>query len=272
METGTQRSLAVEIIENPEGWIHEYRRWLKGKPDDNIGPRYFWVTNRSAPFTPARRALTMTNLALISSAGAYIDGTNPLDAANLEFREIPREVEAQDLLYAGRGYDQTAVEQDRNSLVPVDRLLEYRDNGVIGDLNAVWWSFNGYIADAVRLAAALPALVERVARFDAQAALLIPASKVCHQSCALVARALEAARIPTMMLAVERSVADRVRPPRAAYWDGEFGQTAGPPNWPEKQRRILDEALRLIEPLDQPSVRKLVVNLETEVEQERGER
>ena len=38
------------------------------------------------------------------------------------------------------------------------------------------------------------------------------------------------------------------------------------------QRRILDEALRLIEPMDQPGVRKLVVALETAVEKSRGER
>ena len=56
------------------------------------------------------------------------------------------------------------------------------------------------------------------------------------------------------------------------FYEGEIGQTVGPANWPEKQRRVLDEALRLIEPLDQPTVWKLVVDLESEVEHERGER
>jgi hypothetical protein len=78
--------------------------------------------------------------------------------------------------------------------------------------------------------------------------------------------------IPTMMLAVARDVVDRVRPPRAAYYAGETGSVVGRPQWPEHQRRVLDEALRLIEPIDQPGVRKLVVDLETEVEQERGEK
>jgi sugar phosphate isomerase/epimerase len=78
--------------------------------------------------------------------------------------------------------------------------------------------------------------------------------------------------IPSMMLAVARDVVDMARPPRAAYYVGETGSVAGRPNWPEHQRRILDEALRLIEPIDQPGVRKLTVALETEVEQERGEK
>jgi hypothetical protein len=51
-----------------------------------------------------------------------------------------------------------------------------------------------------------------------------------------------------------------------------MGSVAGLPNFPEHQRRILDEALRLIEPTDQIGVHKLAVTLETAVERQRGER
>jgi hypothetical protein len=44
------------------------------------------------------------------------------------------------------------------------------------------------------------------------------------------------------------------------------------PNFPEHQRRILDEALRLIEPMDQAGIRTLAVALGTETQQSRGER
>ena len=63
-----------------------------------------------------------------------------------------------------------------------------------------------------------------------------------------------------------------VRPPRTAYYDGELGSVAGLPNYPEYQRRVLDEALRLIEPMDQPGIRKLGVEMESMVEKARGER
>jgi hypothetical protein len=75
-----------------------------------------------------------------------------------------------------------------------------------------------------------------------------------------------------MTLAVDKDTVQSVRPPRAALYDGEFGSVAGLPNWPEHQRRVLDEALRLIEPMDQPGIRKLVVELESQVEEARGER
>jgi hypothetical protein len=87
-----------------------------------------------------------------------------------------------------------------------------------------------------------------------------------------VARALELAGIPTMTLAIVKEVVESVRPPRVALYDGEVGSVAGRPGWPEHQRRILDEALRLIEPMDQAGIRKLVVDLQSEVEKSRGER
>ena len=219
----------------------------------------------------------MLNLALISSAGAYIDGTTAFDtnstSGDTSFREIPIEVEESDLRFAARGYDPSAVQEDMNSELPVERLLEFEKNGIIGQLNPVYWSFCGFIPDAGRLVEELiPKLVERVRRYEVQAALLVPASVLCHQSVGLVARSLELAGIPTMMLAVAKDVVESVRPPRVAFYDGKPGTVAGLPNWPEHQRRILDEALRLIEPMDQAGIRKLVVTLETAVEESRGER
>ena len=140
-------------------------------------------------------------------------------------------------------------------------------------MNPVFWSFCGFIPDAAKIADELaPALLERVRRYEVQAALLIPASRLCHQSIGLVARAIELAGIPTMTLAVVKEVVESVRPPRVALHDGEFGAVSGMPNWPEHQRRILDEALRLIEPMDQAGTRKLVVTLQSAVEKSRGER
>lgn len=269
----------METIENIEEWRRAYDGWKQSGPagNDDLGDDYPWVKNRRAPFTPARRALPMLNLALISSAGAYIDGTASFDtnaaAGDPSFREIPIEVESSDLRFSTRGYDGAAVHQDANAQLPIERLLEFEKNGIIGQLNPVFWSFCGYIPDAALVANELAAqLVQRTQRYEVQAALLIPASTLCHQSIGLVARALELSGIPTMTLAVVKEVVESVRPPRVALYDGEIGSVAGRPGWPEHQRRILDESLRLIEPMDQVGIRKLVVDLESEVEKARGER
>jgi D-proline reductase (dithiol) PrdB len=266
----------VEIIEVIDGWRRRFESWRPGAGDD-LGPDYPFVRNRRAPFTPARRALPMLNLALISSAGAYIEGTPAFEtgssSGDTSFREIPIEVDESDLRFAARGYDPAAVQEDVNSELPVGRLLEFEKNGIIGQLNPVFWSFCGFIPDAGKLVDDLiPKLVERVRRYEVQAALLVPASVLCHQSVGLVARALELAGIPTMTLAVVKDIVESVRPPRVAFYDGKPGTVSGLPKFPEHQRRILDEALRLIEPMDQAGTRKLVVALETAVEKSRGER
>src|SRR6185312_360467 len=107
------REPVVEIIERVDDWKNRYSRWQSDSSahttKGDIGDAYPFVENRHAPFSPARRALPMLNLALISSAGAYIDGTNPFDpnasAGDLTFREIPSQIDAADLRFAARGYD-----------------------------------------------------------------------------------------------------------------------------------------------------------------------
>ena len=268
----------MEIIEHLDEWRKRHANWkAKQSAAGDVDSSYPFVENTRAPFTPLRRSLSMLNLALISSAGAYIDGTDAFDTnapdGDCTFREIPTEIDSSDLVFAARGYDSALVQQDVNVQIPLARLLEFESNRVIGQLNSAFWSFSGFIPDASRLVEVmLPKLVERLKHYEVQAALLIPASRLCHQSVALAARAIEQAGIPTMMLAVERDVIEHLHPPRAGFYRGQFGSVVGPPNWPEHQRRVLDEALRWIESLDQPTISKLAVQIESQVEAARGER
>lgn len=263
----------MEPIEKLNTWTDRFARWSS---NDSLSG-YPWVENIHSPFTPVRRALPMLNLGLITSAGAYISGTDAFDTTSkdgdLSYREIPVEVEAGDLSYAAQGYDPKAVNEDRNSQIPIDRLLEYQANGVIGSLNSAWWSLSSHIPNAARVAAELgPQIAERLHRYDVQAALFIPASKLCHQTLGIIARVVEASGIPTICLSVDPTMTDKVRPPRTAYYIGELGSVAGLPNWPQYQLRILDESLRLTETFDQPGSRKLNVEHESQVEAARGER
>jgi D-proline reductase (dithiol) PrdB len=263
----------MQVIENPGEFSSRFARW--NVRDDLNG--YPWIENRHTSFTPLKRALPLLNLALISSAGAYINGTEGFDLeskdGDLNYREIPVEVGALDLKYAAKGYDTAAVLADRNSQIPLDRLREYQENAVVGQLNNVWWSISPFIPNAVRVADELgPALVERLERYEVRAALFIPATRLCHQTLALIARTVELSGIPTMMISVDRDLSDRVKPPRSAYYKGEFGSVAGKPNWREYQLRVLDESIRWIETFDQPGSRHLGVELESAVEAARGER
>ena len=263
----------MELIEKPGEFAGRFSRW---RANENLSG-YPWVENVHAPLTVVRRALPMLNLGLITSAGAYIEGMEPFDTSardgDLNYLEIPVEVDAADMRYAAKGYDPAAVIEDRNAQIPIDRLLEYGANAVIGQLNPVWWSISSRIPNALRVADELtPKLAERLRRYEVHAALLIPATRLCHQTLAIIARGIEQAGIPTMLLSVDPKISDSVRPPRTAYYVGEFGSVAGKANWPEFQRRILDESLRWLETFDQPGSRKLAVAIESLVEAARGER
>jgi D-proline reductase (dithiol) PrdB len=263
----------MQLIENLDTFNSRFARWRAN--DDLAG--YPFIENKHAPLTPLRRALPMLNVGLISSAGAYIDGTEPFDLSSkdgdMDFREVPVEVEAGDLKYAAKGYDPAAVQQDRNAQIPIDRLLEYQSNAVIGSLNNVWWSLSPYIPNVARVADEMAlALATRLARYDIHLALFIPASRLCHQTLGVIARAVELSGIPTVTISVDPKVTDAVRPPRTVYYNGDLGSVAGKPDWREYQLRILDETLRLAETFDQPGTRKLTVDHETAVEAVRGER
>lgn len=263
----------MEIIENLPLFTKRFASW---KGDEKLAG-YPFVENVHTPFTPVRRALPMMNLALISSAGAYIDGTDPFDIASrdgdLNYREMPVEIEAADLRYSAQGYDVGAVQKDRNSQIPIDRLREYEENAVIGKLNSAWWSLSSYIPNAQLVAEGLaPKLTERLARYEINAAILIPASRLCHQTLGIIARRIEESGIPTILVSVDKLIMEYVRAPRTAYYDGEIGSVVGPADWPEFQLRVLDETLRTMETFDQPGARKLTVQMESKVEAARGER
>ena len=106
----------VEILEGAEEWRDRYARWkqINEMRGDDVGEHYPWVENRRAPFRPARRALPMLNLALVTSAGAYVDGTEPFDTSvfggDTSFREIPVEVGPDDLKWTSRGYAVIAMD------------------------------------------------------------------------------------------------------------------------------------------------------------------
>ena len=152
-------------------------------------------------------------------------------------------------------------------------MLEYQANGVIGNLNNVWFSLSPWIPNAAIVAEEMaPKIADRLMRYEVQAALLVPASRLCHQTLGVLARGIEAAGIPTMLISVDKTASEMVKAPRTNYYDGELGSVAGQPNWREHQLRILDESLRTMETFDQPGARKLSVAIETQVEAARGER
>lgn len=75
---------------------------------------------------------------------------------------------------------------------------------------------------------------------------------MCHQSVGLIARAVEAAGIPTLVLTSALSITQSVGVPRAAFVDFPLGHTAGPAQQPQVQRDILSSSLELFTRFKKP--------------------
>lgn len=75
---------------------------------------------------------------------------------------------------------------------------------------------------------------------------------MCHQSVGLIARALEAAGLPTVCLTSAWSITAAVNPPRAAFVDYPLGHTAGKAFDPEGQRRVVRGALDVLVAAKEP--------------------
>lgn len=69
---------------------------------------------------------------------------------------------------------------------------------------------------------------------------------MCNQSVGLIAAALEMQGIATVCIALVRSIAERVRPPRALVVPFAFGYPLDRPNDAKAQRRVLRAALELL--------------------------
>jgi len=70
---------------------------------------------------------------------------------------------------------------------------------------------------------------------------------MCNQAVGLVAAELERQGISAVALQLLRSVAERVRPPRALFVPFRHGFPLAEPNAPARQHAVIEAALRMLE-------------------------
>lgn len=75
---------------------------------------------------------------------------------------------------------------------------------------------------------------------------------MCHQTVGLIARAIEAAGIPTLSMSSARDITRAAWPPRSVHLDYPLGRTSGRPHQPELNKTILRETLAAFESLAVP--------------------
>ena len=163
-----------------------YTRWVdEGSADFQAGKvlevvkRYPLVVSTDVPWTPYSGSPARQTLALITSGGLYLKGSQPpFDTVSIHgdpsFREIPRTARQADFGIAHAHYDHSLAEQDINVIFPLERLIELEREGVIGRIAETHYSFS-YVNDILSLLAeSVPQLLRRLKSAAVDILLLVP--------------------------------------------------------------------------------------------------
>lgn len=107
----------------------------------------------TTPNTPLRKPLEECNIALITTAGFYINGQQPYVNNDCSYREIPNSIDTQELKIGHKSvaYDKSDTKTDANLVFPLDRFRELENDGKVGSLNYRHFSFMGSISKPKRL-------------------------------------------------------------------------------------------------------------------------
>jgi D-proline reductase (dithiol) PrdB len=142
---------------------------------------YRWREIDPVPWSPLRRPLSETSVALVSTAGLVLPSQEPFDdtvkGGDYTFRVIPRDIDPKTLIDTQRSksYDHSGIHEDVNLAFPMERLRELRDEGLIGEVASRHLSFMGSITAPGRLVReTAPAAARILAEDGVGAALLVP--------------------------------------------------------------------------------------------------
>jgi D-proline reductase (dithiol) PrdB len=107
-----------------------------------------------APATLLAKPLSESKLALVTSAGVHMRGDKPFGGGDQSFRAFASDARAQDIIqsHTSIGFDRSGFMDDMNISVPLDRLRELREQGVIGSLAETFYSFMGAQRDPRQIA------------------------------------------------------------------------------------------------------------------------
>ncbi len=142
---------------------------------------YRWRSIEPTPWTPMKKPLAHSRLALVSRAGFALKDQEPFDdtvrGGDVSFREIPSETDVSDLVETHRSesFDHAGIRQDPNLAFPIDRVRELVEAGRIGSLGSRHLSLMGSVTAPGRLVQdTAPDAARRLVEDGVDVALLVP--------------------------------------------------------------------------------------------------
>jgi D-proline reductase (dithiol) PrdB len=142
---------------------------------------YRWRRIDPVPWSPLKKPLSRSRVALVSSAGLVLPGQEPFDAGRRggdpSFREIPGEASVASLrdTHRSQSFDHSGIREDPNLALPIDRLEELVESGRVGEANRRHLSFMGSLTvTGAFVRETAPAAARLLVEDRVDAALLVP--------------------------------------------------------------------------------------------------
>jgi D-proline reductase (dithiol) PrdB len=199
----------------------KYRLLIQGYPFRRVNWR---------PGDRLEKPLSQARVALITTAGFYLPDQQPFQQSfrhdDCSFRVIPWGTPTEMLLIgqSSDAFDHTGIEADRNLALPLDRLRELVDDGIVGEGAPRHFSFMGSIIAPARLISESGPEIARLLGDDkVDAVFLAPVCPFCHQAAGLLQSLIEKAGIPTVSISLLVDVTARVEPPRVLVVNRPLG-------------------------------------------------
>jgi len=213
---------------------------------------YRWpIPNERPAFTPLPGPLATLRLGLVTSA-------YPLPPrGEVAPVEVPYAQPVEPLpttkFSADTNRDTSAAPaNERESYLPLARLGEAAAAGRIASLSPRFYGAPFDYSQRRTTEQDAPAVVELLRADSVDVAMLVPHCPVCHQSLSLVARHVEAAGIPTVVVGSARDIVEEIGVPRFLFVDLPLGYPIGRPGDAAQQASICAQALDLLEAAGAP--------------------
>lgn len=236
----------------PTRYMQRTRDWYLALGYDNP---YRWAHYLEVPFQPLGKALKQATVALVTTASPYDPEKGdqgigaPYNAA-AKFYQVYTGDSSQDhdvrITHVAIDRKHTTME-DSGTWFPLPAFRNAQEDGRIGQLAKRFYGLPTNRSQRHTLDVDCPELL-RICREDGvDAVVLVANCPVCHQTCSLVARYLEAAGISTIVMGCAKDIVEHVGVPRFLFSDFPLGNAAGKPRDPASQDFTLDLALKTLE-------------------------
>ena len=216
---------------------------------------YHWAHYAQVPFQSLRKPLAESRVALITTAAPYDpakgeQGPGAAYNASAKFYQVysGASSEDHDLRISHIAYDRKhSPASDQNAWFPLLALRRAATSGRIGALAPRFHGAPTNRSQRHTVEFDAPELLRLLREDAADVAILVPNCPVCHQTCSLVARHLEAHGIPTVVMGCAKDIVEHCGVPRFLFSDFPLGNGAGLPHDIASQDATLELALRVLE-------------------------